>query len=68
MILFFFSEAIDMAAKAEYLVVDTGGFIKNDIGGLHSMADHIITLQEVNFALVLKKSLTETFPLRLLES
>ena len=32
------------------------------------MADHIITLQEVNFALVLKKSLTETFPLRLLES
>ena len=57
-----------MAAKAEYLVVDTGGFIKNDIGGLHSMADHIITLQEVNFALVLKKSLTETFSLRLLES
>ena len=37
-----------MPIKAEYLVVDSGGFIKNDLGGLHSMADHIVTLHEVN--------------------
>ena len=36
-----------MTVKAEYLVVDSGGFIKNDLGGLHSMADHIVTLHEV---------------------
>ena len=36
-----------MTVRAEYLVVDTGGFIKNDLGGLHSMADHVVTLHEV---------------------
>ena len=45
---FFFAETLTMPIKAEYLVVDSGGFIKNDLGGLHSMADHIITLHEVN--------------------
>ena len=44
----FFPETITMPIKAEYLVVDSGGFIKNDLGGLHSMADHIVTLHEVN--------------------
>ena len=44
----FFPETITMPIKTEYLVVDSGGFIKNDLGGLHSMADHIVTLHEVN--------------------
>ena len=48
MMFFFLAETITMPIKAEYLVVDSGGFIKNDLGGLHSMADHIITLHEVN--------------------
>ena len=45
---FFLAETLTMPIKAEYLVVDSGGFIKNDLGGLHSMADHIVTLHEVN--------------------
>ena len=36
-----------MAPTAEYLVVDSGGFIKNDLGSLHAMADNIVTLHEV---------------------
>ena len=36
-----------MTTRAEHLVIDTGGFIKNDMGSLHSMADNLVTLQEV---------------------
>ena len=36
-----------MAPTAEYLVVDSGGFIKNDLASLHAMADNIVTLHEV---------------------
>jgi len=36
-----------MTTRAENLVIDTGGFIKNDMGSLHSMADNLVTLQEV---------------------
>ena len=36
-----------MTTRAEYLVVDSGGFIKNDIETLRSMTDNIVTLHEV---------------------
>ena len=36
-----------MPKTAGYLVVDTGGFIKNDVDSLRGMADHLVTLQEV---------------------
>ena len=36
-----------MTVTAEYLVVDSGGFIKNDLGTLDAMADNIVTLHEV---------------------
>ena len=49
-----------MPIKAEYLVVDTGGFIKNDLGGLHSMADHIVTLHEVNLIIEMREDLTDS--------
>ena len=36
-----------MSVTAEYLVVDSGGFIKNDLGTLDVMTDNIVTLHEV---------------------
>ena len=36
-----------MPVTAEYLVVDSGGFIKNDLGTLDAMTDNIVTLHEV---------------------
>jgi len=36
-----------MPVTAEYLVVDSGGFIKNDLGTLNAMTDNIVTLHEV---------------------
>ena len=36
-----------MPKAAGYLVVDTGGFIKNDIERLRGLADNLVTLQEV---------------------
>ena len=36
-----------MSVTAEYLVVDSGGFIKNDLGTLDAMTDNIVTLLEV---------------------
>ena len=39
-----------MSVTAEYLVVDSGGFIKNDLGTLDAMTDNIVTLHEVILA------------------
>jgi len=36
-----------MSVTAEHLVVDSGGFIKNDLGTLDAMTDNIVTLHEV---------------------
>lgn len=40
-----------MSVTAEHLVVDSGGFIKNDLGTLDAMTDNIVTLHEVNTGL-----------------
>ena len=42
-----------MTVTAEYLVVDSGGFIKNDLGTLDAMADNIVTLHEVRMTSLL---------------
>ena len=48
-----------MTVTAEYLVVDSGGFIKNDLGTLDAMADNIVTLHEVRMtSLLFNLSLT----------
>ena len=50
MISTFFSEKQTteiMPVTAEYLVVDSGGFIKNDVNSLHNMTDNIFTLHDV---------------------
>ena len=36
-----------MTKTAEYLVIDTGGFIKNDVETLRGMTDNMVTLHEV---------------------
>ena len=40
-----------MSVTAVHLVVDSGGFIKNDLGTLDAMTDNIVTLHEVNTGL-----------------
>ena len=47
-----------MSVTAEYLVVDSGGFIKNDLGTLDAMTDNIVTLHEVILASDWSKQIT----------
>ena len=48
---FFAKERLRMSVTAVHLVVDSGGFIKNDLGTLDAMTDNIVTLHEVNTGL-----------------